>query len=199
VWEELERWEATTALVRFSGGAGNQGTIGAVTLEDAEKRVLARLGTGEGELPEALAAPIWDRYALFRGHPRISGLLMWDVRERQVVVAGERGGRKFGELLSASRPLYRPLALGRGDPRKRRHRVLLPHLRSRRVAARDRTRDHRCWARMPGRAVVMTRRSLTRRDDAVTQQRSGRREQHAAWRASARLLPGAGDRAAGVG
>ena len=106
VWEELERWEAAIALVRFSGSGGNQGSISAVMLEDAEKRELARWGTGEGELPEALAAPVWGRYALFRGHPRISGLLMWDVQERQVVVAGERGGQKFEELLSASRQLY---------------------------------------------------------------------------------------------
>jgi endogenous inhibitor of DNA gyrase (YacG/DUF329 family) len=116
VWEELERWEATAALVRFSGGAGSQGSIAAVTLEDAQKSVLARWGSGEGELPEALAAPIWGRHALFRGHPRIAGLLMWDVRERQVVIAGERGGEKFEELLSAPRPLDRltvtPVAAG---------------------------------------------------------------------------------------
>ena len=82
VWEELGRWEAAVALVRFSGGGGNQGSIAAVTLEDAHKRELARWGSGEGELPEALAAPIWGRYALFRGHPRISGLLMWDAPAR---------------------------------------------------------------------------------------------------------------------
>ena len=119
MWEELERWEAAAALVRFSGGGGNQGSIAAVTLEDAKKRELARWSSGEGELPEALAAPIWGRYALFRGHPRISGLLMWDVQERQVVVAGERGGQKFEELLSASRQLYRPavtpVAVATGD------------------------------------------------------------------------------------
>ena len=119
VWEELERWEATTALVRFSGGGGSQGSIAAVTLEDATKRELARWSSGEGELPEALAAPIWARYALFRGHPRISGLLMWDVQERQVVIAGKRGGEKFEELLSASRQLYRrpvtPVAVSTGD------------------------------------------------------------------------------------
>ena len=56
VWEELERWGATAALVRFSGGGGDQGGIAAVTLEDANKRELARWGSGEGELPEALAA-----------------------------------------------------------------------------------------------------------------------------------------------
>ena len=57
VWEELERWEAAVALVRFSGGGGNQGSIAAVTFEDAERRELARWSSGEGELPEALAAP----------------------------------------------------------------------------------------------------------------------------------------------
>ena len=75
-----------------------------MTLEDVDKRELARWGHGEGELPEALAAPIWGRYVLFRGHPRITGLLLWDVHERQVVVAGERGGHKFDEVLSAPRP-----------------------------------------------------------------------------------------------
>jgi hypothetical protein len=104
VWQELERWGAAVALVRFSGGGGRPGSIAAVTLEDADKRELARWGHGEGELPEALAAPIWGRYALFRGHPRITGLLTWDVRERQVVLAGERGGQKFDELLCVSRP-----------------------------------------------------------------------------------------------
>jgi endogenous inhibitor of DNA gyrase (YacG/DUF329 family) len=104
VWRELERWGASVALVRFSGGGGRPGSVAAVTLEDAGKRELARWGHGEGELPEALAAPIWGRYALFGGHPRITGLVMWDAAERQVIVAGERGGRKFDEVLSAPRP-----------------------------------------------------------------------------------------------
>ena len=117
VWEELERWKAATAFVRFSGGGGSRGSIGAVTLEDSEKRVLARWGVGEGELPEALAAPIWARYALFRGHPRITGLVMWEVRERQVLVGGQRGDREFEEAL-VPKPLARaqlaPLTLPGG-------------------------------------------------------------------------------------
>ena len=107
VWEELERWEAASRAGALLGGGGSQGSIAAVTLEDAKKRELARWTGGEGELPEALAAPIWARYALFRGHPQITGLLMWDAQERQVVIAGERGGQKFEELLSASRQPYR--------------------------------------------------------------------------------------------
>jgi hypothetical protein len=106
VWEELERWDAAAALVRFSGGGGSLGSIGAVTLEDARTRELARWGVGDGELPEALAAPIWGRYALFRGHPRITGFLMWDLPDRQVLVAAERGGRRFDDVLVA-RPVPR--------------------------------------------------------------------------------------------
>jgi hypothetical protein len=111
VWQELERSDASAALVRFCGGGGSPGSTAAVTLEDADKDELARWGNGEGELPEALVAPIWGRYALFRGHPRITGLLMWDVHDRQVVVAGERGGQKFDELLSAPRPPSRLTAM----------------------------------------------------------------------------------------
>ncbi len=107
VWRELERWGASVALVRFSGGGGHPGSVAAVSLEDADKKELARWGNGEGELAEALAAPIWGRYALFRGHPRITGLVMWDAAERQVVVAGERGGQRFDEVLSAPRSLTR--------------------------------------------------------------------------------------------
>jgi hypothetical protein len=48
VLEELQRWNATTAFVRFSGGGGSRGSIGAVTLEDGEKRVLVPAGPGLG-------------------------------------------------------------------------------------------------------------------------------------------------------
>ena len=109
VWEALERWGAVTALVRFSGGGGSQGAIAAVMLEDAKKRELARWSGAEGELPEALAAAVWGRYALFRGHPRITGVVMWNVRERLVVVAGERGGQKFDDVL-IPKPLARASA-----------------------------------------------------------------------------------------
>jgi hypothetical protein len=114
VWQELERWGAAVALVRFSGGGGRTGTVGAVTLESDEGRELARWGEGEGELPEALAAPLWGRYALFAGHPRISGLLMWDARSREIAVAGKRGGKDYGEVL-IPRPLSRVTLTPPGD------------------------------------------------------------------------------------
>jgi hypothetical protein len=96
VAEVLADGPRTTEEVAVAIGAD---VSGAVTLEDGEKRVLARWGVGEGELPDALAAPVWGRYALFRGHPRITGLLVWDVKERCVLVAGERGGEKFDRVL----------------------------------------------------------------------------------------------------
>jgi endogenous inhibitor of DNA gyrase (YacG/DUF329 family) len=105
VWEELERWGASVALVRFSGGGGNPGSISAVTLENADAEQLACWSSGEGALPEALAAPIWGRYARFRGQPRITGLLMWDVRARSIQLAGKRGSHKFDEILSTPRQI----------------------------------------------------------------------------------------------
>jgi hypothetical protein len=106
VWQELERWGACRALVRFWGGGGSPGSIAAVTLEgDGDE--LARSEGGSGELAEALADPIWGRYALFGGHPRITGLLQWDVREREVLLAGKRGERALAEVLSAPRQLSR--------------------------------------------------------------------------------------------
>jgi endogenous inhibitor of DNA gyrase (YacG/DUF329 family) len=107
VWEKLEQWGASVALVRFSGGAGNPGSISAVTLENEDAEALTRWSSGEGELPEALAAPIWGRYALFRGHPRITGLLIWDARERSIAITGKRGGQKFEEILSIPRQIAR--------------------------------------------------------------------------------------------
>jgi hypothetical protein len=98
-WQALESWGAATAVVRFSGGGGRGGTVGAVTLEAAGQRGLARWDAGEGDLPEALAAPLWGRYGLFRGHPRINGMLAWDVGEREVIVAGRRGEQDFTEVL----------------------------------------------------------------------------------------------------
>jgi hypothetical protein len=105
VWEELEQWGASVALVRFSGGSGNPGSISAVTLEHADGEQLACWSSGEGALPEALAAPIWGRYALFRSQPRITGLLMWDTRARSIAIAGKRGGQKFDEILSTPRQI----------------------------------------------------------------------------------------------
>ena len=57
VWQELGRWGADVALVRFSGGGGNPGSIGAVTLESAGERELARWESAEGELARGARRP----------------------------------------------------------------------------------------------------------------------------------------------
>jgi hypothetical protein len=88
------------ALVRFFGGGGNPGSIQAVTLENEAREGTRSLEQrGEESYPSALAAPIWGAATrLFRGHPRITGLLMWDARERSIQIAGRRGAKKFDEI-----------------------------------------------------------------------------------------------------
>ena len=104
VWQELERWGAAAAIVRFHGGAGTPGVIAAVTLEDAAERELSRWSSGEGLLPDELAAPIWARDASFRGHPRVVGMVLWDVKHRAVLSSGTRGETPFSEVLIARPP-----------------------------------------------------------------------------------------------
>jgi hypothetical protein len=109
VWDELEQWGARIAIVRFHGGAGKPGVIDAVTLEDAGERELSRWSSGEGPLPDELAAPVWARYAAFRGHPRIVGMVFWDVNNREVFSSGMRGETPFTDVPIARRPTRAPL------------------------------------------------------------------------------------------
>jgi predicted nucleic acid-binding Zn ribbon protein len=80
-------------------GSGRPGSLAAVTVEDAARHELARWSDGEGALPDELAAPIWGRYARFRGHPRIVGMVLWDVANREVLASGTRGEQQFNEVL----------------------------------------------------------------------------------------------------
>jgi hypothetical protein len=109
VWQELEQCGAAIAIVRFSGGSGKPGSITAVTIEDAAQHELTRWSNGQGALPEELAAPIWGRYALFRGHPRIVGMVLWNVANREVLSAGTRGDQEFDEVLIARPRTRTPL------------------------------------------------------------------------------------------
>lgn len=101
------RWSAslevaiqlTVATVSFSGGAGKAATIVSASLKDAGGREVLRFSSGQGPLVEALAAPIFGRYASFRGHPRILATVVWDLASGEVGCAGTRGGRQFSELL----------------------------------------------------------------------------------------------------
>ena len=52
-----------------------------------------------GALPDELTAPVWGRYALFRGHPRIVGMVLWDVSNHEVLSSGRRGDQQFNEVL----------------------------------------------------------------------------------------------------
>ena len=70
---------------------------------------LTRWSNGQGALPEELAAPIWGRYALFRGHPRIVGMVLWNVANREVLSAGKRGDQEFDEVLIARPRTRTPL------------------------------------------------------------------------------------------
>jgi len=88
--------------VRFSGGGGNHGSIAAVALEDPKKRELACWGSGGRAARGARRGDLGSLRAVPRPPPH-----QRDAPARQVVGAGERGGEKFEELLSAPRQPYR--------------------------------------------------------------------------------------------
>jgi hypothetical protein len=52
------------------------------------------------ELAYALEGPVWDRFGGFAGQPAVSGTVRWTVPNRLVVIAGQRGGRPFKEVVS---------------------------------------------------------------------------------------------------
>jgi hypothetical protein len=102
VWEDLQRRGAMVAVVPFSGRAGRGGATGAVTLSHLEGQDLvdAERCRGRDELALALEGPVWDRYASFAGHPWIRGTVTWTLAERCIVIAGQRGGEAFKEVLA---------------------------------------------------------------------------------------------------
>jgi hypothetical protein len=87
------------ARVRFAGGGGRRASVETVVAA-AGGGELARWGAGEGELGDALAAPVWARYGAFRGQPPITGTLCWSVAERSITLAGRRGSERFAETLA---------------------------------------------------------------------------------------------------
>lgn len=90
------------AVVPFSGRAGRGGATGAVTLSHLEGQDLVDVERcrGRDELAVALAGPVWDRYGSFAGHPWIRGTVTWMLAERCIVIAGQRGGEAFKEVLA---------------------------------------------------------------------------------------------------
>jgi hypothetical protein len=101
VWEELERRDATIAVVPFSGGGGDRGCTGTITLSVRRGDDLAGVELWRGrELAYALAGPVWDRYAGFAGHPSIRGKVTWTLADRRIRIAGQRGQARFEETLT---------------------------------------------------------------------------------------------------
>jgi hypothetical protein len=102
VWVELERRGAMVATVPFSGRAGQGGRVGAIVLSrlGADELVEVERWTSRDELCYALEAPVWERFGSFAGQPRITGTAGWMVVERSVVIAGERAGERFEEVIA---------------------------------------------------------------------------------------------------
>jgi hypothetical protein len=100
VWEELDRRGATVAIVPFSGRAGTSGRTDTIKLlrSAGEELVDVQRWTFRDELCYALAAPVWDRFGTFLGHPQIRGEVVWTAENRCVVIRGRRGERPFEEL-----------------------------------------------------------------------------------------------------
>jgi hypothetical protein len=100
VWEELERRGATVAIVPFSGRSGRSGCADAIKLLQSvgEGLVDVERWTSRDERCYALAAPVWDRFGTFIGHPQVRGEVVWTAENRCVVIRGRRGERRFEEL-----------------------------------------------------------------------------------------------------
>jgi hypothetical protein len=110
VWRTLEHAGAQLALVRFAGGQRRPGALESITINTEDHELARFYSADESELASALAAPIWARYASFRGHPRIQATLTWRVTERSLTLAGTRGSEHFHETLHARTPPHLPIA-----------------------------------------------------------------------------------------
>jgi len=99
VWGALERISASVASVRFAGGGGRRASV-EIVAGAAGGGELARWRAGESELGDALAAPVWARYGVFRGQPPITGTLIWNVAARSITLAGRRGSERFADTLA---------------------------------------------------------------------------------------------------
>lgn len=107
MWEELERRDATAAIVPFSGQAGRSGHTDVIQLLRLEGETLVDVErwTGRDELCHALEAPVWDRFGRFNGHPLIRGEVIWSAEDRTVVISGHRGDRRFEEIVVRERAM----------------------------------------------------------------------------------------------
>jgi hypothetical protein len=101
VWDELERRDATIAVVPFWGRAGQGGSTATITLSrvEDEEMIDTERWSSRDELSYALEAPVWDRFGLFAGQPLIRGVVIWTVENRSVVIVGTRGHERFEETV----------------------------------------------------------------------------------------------------
>lgn len=101
VWADLERRDASIAVVPFSGRAGRGGCTEAIRLSRIREGELIDVErwTSRDELMYALEAPVWDRYGSFAGQPWIRGDVIWTLEDRRVVIAGTRGDARFEEVV----------------------------------------------------------------------------------------------------
>jgi hypothetical protein len=99
VWDELERRDASIAVVPFWGRAGRGGETERIRLSHVvgDELVDVEVWTGRDELTYTLEAPVWDRYGTFAGQPAIRGDVIWTVSDRRVVIVGRRGDIRFEE------------------------------------------------------------------------------------------------------
>lgn len=85
----------------FRGRAGHGGEIDVIRLRrvscEASGSLEVRLWPDGDELAYALAAPAWDRFGAFAGHPLVCGEVIWTLEDRAVVIAGRRGDRRLEE------------------------------------------------------------------------------------------------------
>lgn len=101
VWDELERRGVSVATVPFRGRAGKGGEIDVIRLQRVrgEESHEVRLWPDSEELAHALAAPVWERFGTFVGHPLIRGEVLWSAEDRTVVISGRRGDRRLEEIV----------------------------------------------------------------------------------------------------
>lgn len=101
VWDELERRGVSVATVPFRGRASHGGQIDVIRLRrvrgEGDGSLEVRLWPDGDELSYALAAPAWDRFGTFAGHPLVRGEVIWTLKDRSVVIVGRRGERRFEE------------------------------------------------------------------------------------------------------
>ena len=102
IWRALERIAASVAVVHLTAAGGGRRAKVEVVATAVDGSELRRWRAGEGELADALAAPVWARYGTFQRQPAITGTLRYAVAERSITLAGRRGSQPFTKTIAAA-------------------------------------------------------------------------------------------------